>query len=76
MNKKTGLYGLGAIAIAFAVVNVLDLILTMKYFMYESNPLVIAYPATFYLVKLSTTFLILTIGLFLLFNCWGMNENG
>lgn len=47
--------------IVFAGINVLDLILTLAFFESEINPLVINNPAIFYMVKLFTTWLLLTI---------------
>lgn len=47
--------------IVFAGLNLLDLHYTLQHFEYEINPLVISNPALFYVLKLFTSGIILTI---------------
>lgn len=48
--------------ITFAGINLLDLVLTLCFFEGEINPLVLANPSLFYVIKLISSFFLLTIG--------------
>jgi len=47
--------------INYAFINLIDLYFTLNFFEYEINPLVINNPAFFYIFKLFTSFILLTI---------------
>ena len=55
MNKLFPIMGF-----SFTFVNVLDLILSLKYFQFEVNPLVLANPTFFYLFKMVSIFIVLS----------------
>jgi len=54
MNKLIPIAGL-----SFTFVNVLDLILTLQHFEFETNKLVLSNPTTFYVVKMISIYVIL-----------------
>ena len=47
--------------IVFALINLLDLVLSLKYFEFETNFLVISNPSFFYVFKLLGSWLIISI---------------
>jgi len=59
MKKFEKIIAIGGLAFAF--INLIDLYFTLNFFEYEINPLVINNPAFFYVFKLITSFLLITI---------------
>lgn len=54
-------------SIVAGFLNLLDLILTLFFYDYEINPLVMANPELFYIVKMSSSFILLTFGFYFRF---------
>jgi len=54
-------------SIVAGFLNLLDLILTLFFYDYEINPLVISNPELFYIVKMSSSFILLTFGFYFRF---------
>lgn len=54
----------------FGVINIIDLFVTIENFHYESNPLVLANPTVFFIIKMLAIYVCLSSGLI-----WSLDKN-
>lgn len=66
MKQNKFLLAVGAAALSFSVLNMLDLFFTLLYFQAEINPLVLANPSRFYVIKFISSFIAATYGIYIL----------